>query len=85
MRGDASIGLEDCAEDAPLDYDRLHCWEDQRLVETYRRLSLDLHRRGFDVRTVDRMGRVEVELRARQLDPDRIARAVAEVLDEAKC
>ena len=65
------------AEDArAVDYDELQYWNDGRLIETYRRLSHDLRRRGFDERTIHRMGRVEVELRARDLDPDAIAREV---------
>lgn len=58
------------------DYGLLHHWGDVRLVETYRRLSHDLRRRGFDEGTVRRMGRVERELRARDLDPDTIAEEV---------
>lgn len=46
-------------------------WENQRLIETYQRLSRDLKRRGFDVDTVHRMGCVEVELRDRDIDPER--------------
>lgn len=57
--------------------DEIRYWRDERLIETYRRLSVDLQRYGFDVRTVDRMGRVEEELRERDLDPDLIAKDVA--------
>lgn len=53
-------------------------WSDERLCETYRRLSRDLRAWGFDERTVDRLGRVEVALRSRGLDPDPIAREVAD-------
>lgn len=59
-------------------FDELGYWRDRRLVETYARLSRDLRDQGFDARTVHRMGRVEEELRDRDLDPDRIARAVDE-------
>ena len=51
-------------------YERLQSWTDRRLVETYLRLSRDLRRRGFDERTVHRMGCVEEELRVREIDPD---------------
>lgn len=53
-------------------YDVIRYWTDGRLIETYRRLSRDLRRHGFDATTVHRMGRVEYELRERDLDPDRI-------------
>lgn len=78
MSSDIFTALEDATEDPVTDYDDLQCWDDERLVETYRRLSHDLRQRGFDERTVTRMGRVEAELRARDVDPDAIARAVAE-------
>lgn len=63
-------------DDPTTDYDRLQHWDDERLVETYRRLSHDLRRLGFDEPTVHRMGRVEAELRARGVDVDAIASAV---------
>ena len=40
--------------------------------------SRDLRRRGFDEETIDRMGRVEIERRARGIDPEPVARAVEE-------
>lgn len=49
-----------------------YCWEDRRLIETYRRLSRDLKRRGFETETVHRMGCVEVELRDRDINPDKV-------------
>lgn len=58
------------------DYENLHCWDENRLVETHRRLSHDLRRWGFDEQTVHRMGRIEGKLRDRGLDPDAIAREV---------
>ena len=69
---------EDGAQDPVDDYDGLASWTDERLVETYRRLSRDIRQRGFDERTVDRMGRIETELRTRGLDPDEVAREVDE-------
>jgi 8-oxo-dGTP pyrophosphatase MutT (NUDIX family) len=72
-----SRSLDPAPNEAPVDdYDELRYWNDRRLLETYRRLSHDLRRRGCDERTVHRMGRVEEELRARDLDPDVIAREV---------
>lgn len=76
MRPDNATALEDVEQSPVNDYDDLQRWDDAELVETYRRLSHDLRRRGFEEWTVDRMGRVEAELRARDLDPDAIARAV---------
>lgn len=58
-------------------YDDIEFWDDQRVIETYYRLSLDLRIRKVDaLEHFDRMGQVELELRERNLDPDRIARAV---------
>lgn len=74
MSSDEGTPLDD-PERPPAD-DVLQDWADQRLVETYRRLSHDLRQRGFDERTVHRMGCIEEELRVRGLDPDEIARAV---------
>ena len=76
----AWTSLEDAAESPVRDYDRLRYWGDRRLIDTYRRLSLDLCQRGFDERTVHRMVRVEGELRDRDLDPDGIAREVEDRL-----
>jgi len=76
----AWTSLEDAAASPVRDYDRLRYWGDGRLIDTYRRLSLDLRRRGFDERTVHRMVRVEEELRDRDLDPDGIAREVEDRL-----
>lgn len=50
----------------------------RRLVETYRRLSHDLRRRGFEEGTVRWMGCIERELHERGLDPDTIAEEVDE-------
>lgn len=76
MNPDNSIAVEDADDASVDDYDGLWRWDDRRLIDTYRRLSHDLRRQGFDERTVHRMGRVEEELRARDLDPDAIAREV---------
>lgn len=74
-----STALGDAGEITADRYDELRWWDDRRLVETYRRLSRDIRQRGFDERTVHRMGRVEEELRARDIDPDAIAGAVDDV------
>jgi hypothetical protein len=73
--------LEDAGGAAGDGCDELQWWDDRRLVETYRRLSRDIRERGFDERTVHRMGCVEEELRTRDIDPDAIARAVDDARD----
>lgn len=74
MKPDNHTTIDDETEAPVYDYDELQGWNDQRLVETYRRLSHDLRQRGFEEAAVDRMGRVEEELRERNIDPDEIIR-----------
>lgn len=80
MSSDIFTALEDAEGDPVADYDEAHRWEDRRLIGTYRRLSHDLRQRGFDERTIHRMGCVEEELRDRDIDPDDIASEVDEAL-----
>lgn len=56
-------------------------WSDDRLIATYRRLSRDLRREGYDPATTARMCTVEARMRERGLDPQLHAR---EIEDEIK-
>lgn len=50
-------------------YPEIDEWTDDRLVSTYRRLSRDFRRHGYDDETVARMFTVEKRMRQRGLDP----------------
>lgn len=78
MTADGRHSSVETTDESDRAYDELAYWSDGRLIETYRRLSNDLRRTGFDAETVHRMGRVEERMRARGLDPDPIAEEVAE-------
>lgn len=74
MRYDESLQLPIEGEETVQDSEQIRHWRDRRLIETYRRLSRDLRRRGFERRTAHLMGCVEEGLRDRDIDPERIVR-----------
>lgn len=64
-------------------YDNLKFWDDNRLIETYRRLSRDLRLSGRrDIEHIQRMVEVEWTMRERGLDPEPIAREVESEKEE---
>lgn len=64
-------------------YDDIHHWDDEKVIETYRRLSRDLRLAGrMDEGHFSRMMEVEAEMRDRGLDPSKVASEVQGERDE---
>lgn len=67
-----SVGIDESASS------NYHTWSDERLIDGYRRNSILLREYNTDLRTIQTLCSIEEQLRARNIDPEKIIKDLNE-------